>query len=104
MKGGHLSDAFVFSEALWTRLSRLGRTFSEKELKSIFSDALILSLKPSVCRHWKDSALLDIDSFINYARSRMPFTQPKRAYTDLTYTDKKSTENTHSTLSQILDF
>lgn len=44
----------------------------EENLKSLFIDGLIMSIKPNVRRYWADNLSSDIDSLGNYAQSSMP--------------------------------
>lgn len=49
---GHKRDPFDFSEDLRARIIRLGRTYSDENIKSLFLYGLITSLEPNLRRYW----------------------------------------------------
>lgn len=44
-------DTLDFSEDLWAHVRRMGRTHWEEDLKSLFGDDLVMSIKPKVRRY-----------------------------------------------------
>lgn len=48
---GPTTDPFVFSEDVWACVRRLERTYFDKDIKYLFVDDLIMSIKPNVHRY-----------------------------------------------------